>query len=129
MKNRDSAKTERKYRLKAIKHPSDEGFILIELLIVFTVISLLLPTNHLKDFLLHTDIENLIISNQLEAMATRKTVVIDSKICPLRDCWYNPKGNINKSKTLIIEEGGFQYELVIWLGFGRFKITKRLSDD
>ncbi|MBV1709028.1 MAG: prepilin-type N-terminal cleavage/methylation domain-containing protein [Erysipelothrix sp.] len=115
--------------MKAIRHPSDKGFILVELLIVFTVIGLLLPTNLLKDFPLYTDFENRIISNQLEAMATRKTVVIDSMICPLRDCWFNPKGNINQSRTLIIEEGGLQYELVIWLGFGRFKISKRLSDD
>lgn len=115
--------------MKIIRQSSNRGFILTELLIVLLVISLLLPIN-IKNFeSKFTNIENKIILSQLEAMANRKTVLIDTVICPLRNCWYNPRGNINKSKKIKIERREVQYELVIWLGFGRFKITERLSDD
>jgi prepilin-type N-terminal cleavage/methylation domain-containing protein len=115
--------------LKAIRQKSDDGFVLIELLIVLLIIGLALPAKHFRNLDETYNIEYSIITNQLEAMAHRKHVVIDSKICPLRNCWFNPKGNINKSRKLIIHQGGTQYELVIWLGFGRFKINKRISYD
>lgn len=115
--------------MKEIRQGADDGFVIIELLVVFLILTLILPTKQLNNINISEDIENKIISNQLEAMAYRKTVVIDSKICPKRDCWFNPKGHINKARTLIVHQGGKQYELVIWLGFGRFKINERVSDD
>lgn len=115
--------------MKTIRRSSDKGFILIEFLIVLLVISFILPMNIKENIDVSKDIGNTIILNQLEAMANRKTVLIDSDICPLRNCWFNPRGNVNKSKTIKIEQRGLQYELVIWLGFGRFKIKERLFDD
>lgn len=100
-----------------------------EFLIVLFVISLMLPMNFKVSESVYTNIENKIVLSQLEAIANRKTVLLDTDICPMRNCWYNSRGNINKSKTFIIERKGVQYELVIWLGFGRFKISERVSDD
>lgn len=115
--------------MKIIRQSSNKGFILTELLIVLLIISLMLPLNLNTVEIKKSNIENRIVLSQLEAIANRKTVLIDADICPLRNCWYNPRGNINKSRTINIEQRGVQYELVIWLGFGRFKISERIFDD
>lgn len=91
------------------------------------MISLILPLSY-KDFNFYdSDIGNSVISSQLEAIARRKTIVISNDICPRSNCWFNPRGNINQSRTISIERKGIQHELVIWLGFGRFKISKGFS--
>ncbi len=115
--------------MKIIKPLSVKGFVLTEILIVLFVISLMLPMYY-QDFVFYnTDVKNRIIVSQLEAMAKRKTVLIDTDICPQRNCWFNPRGNVNKSRTVIIEQEGVLHEVVIWLGFGRFKISERIFDD
>jgi hypothetical protein len=103
--------------------------VLIEVLMVFLVIALLLPATHITGSDSDIGIENMIIYSQLEAMATRKSVYLGSEICPLNDCWFNPRGNINKSSTIFIMRKERYYELVLWLGFGRFRIKERVSDD
>jgi hypothetical protein len=103
--------------------------VIIEVMVVLLVITLLLPTAHAKRTDSAISIENLIMVSQLEAMATRKSVFLGSELCPLHDCWFNPRGNINKSRTIFLTRKGRRYELVIWLGFGRFKIKERFSDD
>lgn len=115
--------------MKIIKQSPAKGFVLIEILLVMFVIILLLPKSVIKAPYPSLNVENLILLRQLEAIARRKTIVLDEKICPMHNCWFNPKGNINKPVTINFDERGVNYELVIWLGFGRFKIEERVSDD
>jgi hypothetical protein len=92
--------------LRIIKLSSVKGFVLTEILIVLFVISLMLPMYY-QDFVFHNaEAKNLIILSQLEAMAKRKTILMDNEICPQRDCWFNPRGNVNRSRTLIFEKRG-----------------------
>ena len=107
----------------------DKGFTLIEILIVIFVMTLTFFVIKIKIPESSLDVENEIVASQLEAIAKRKTIYLDEEICPILNCWFNAKGNINKPVTLYIEQGGIKYELVIWLGFGRFKITKRIFND
>jgi prepilin-type N-terminal cleavage/methylation domain-containing protein len=115
--------------LKAIKPEFARGFVLIEVMIVLLVITLLLPATHINNVYSDNGIENMIIYSQLKAIATRKPVFLDSQLCPLNDCWFNPRGNINKSRTIFLMRKERNYELVIWLGFGRFRVKERFSDD
>lgn len=115
--------------MKITKPRSDNGFVLTELLILLLVMTLILPVNFIKLPKPSIDIENRIILNQLEAIAKRRTVHLDEEVCPMRDCWFNARGNINKPTTILHNQKGVYYELVIWLGFGRFKISKGISDD
>jgi hypothetical protein len=102
---------------------------MIELLLALIVISMFTPVNY-KLFTIHvSDIHNSLITTQIKAMASRDRVMIDPLICPERNCWFNAKGNINIARTHIFTEREKTYELVQWLGFGRFRITERFLTD
>jgi hypothetical protein len=107
----------------------DNGFALIEILIVMFFIAIAVSGNVIKVPIASSDIENQILLRQLEAMAKRKTILLDEEICPMQNCWFNPRGNINKPVIIEFNQKGVWYELVIWLGFGRFKVTERIFDD
>lgn len=100
-----------------------------ELLLMFLFISMIFSV---EPYLLSeniSDVQNSLITTQLKAMASRNRVMMDSFICPDKNCWFNAKGNINASRTFIFLKGGKTYELVQWLGFGRFQITDWIHAD
>lgn len=115
--------------MKIIEQKPGNGFALTDVIIVFFLIAMLFPLMIIEEPDVYFDFENQIILSQLEAMAKRKTVVLDEVICPSQNCWYNFKGNINKPVIIHLLQKGVPYELVIWLGFGRFEISERISDD
>jgi hypothetical protein len=115
--------------LRIIRQVSADGFAVTEVMIVLFLIVLIFPVKMMKEPQITMDIENQIILRQLEAMANRKTVLLDEEICQSQNCWFNPRGNINKPAIIRLTKKGVPYELVIWLGFGRFKVSKGISDD
>lgn len=120
---------ERKLPLRIIKLKSDNGFALTDVIIVLFLIAMIFPFKFIKEPDVYLDIENQIILSQLEAMSKRKTVILDEEICPSQNCWFNSKGNINRPAIIHLIQKGVPYELVIWLGFGRFEISERISYD
>ncbi len=112
--------------MKTIRRSSDKGFALIEIILVLLIFSLLLPVGYNFNTQTEESIENMIITSQIKALATRSVVMVDHSICPMGDCWFNAKGNINRAKTLVVDKGGQNVELVFWLGFGRFRIKQRI---
>lgn len=108
--------------MKTISQDSDKGFTLIEVILVLLAFSFFTTVGFRMFQPSEINIENTIITSQIKAMALRSSIMLDVQICPAADCWFNAKGNINKARSLIIKLGEKNVELVIWLGFGRFKI-------
>jgi len=109
------------------KQQLSKGFTLLELLMVFSIISLLsfliIPSSSylLSKETVHYLIKQTILTQQIKAIAqrTKTNIAFESIETPFH---FNAKGNINRAGVFVFDYYHHAIEIVFWLGVGRFEI-------
>ncbi len=114
-------------RSKIIKPACHKGYSLLELLIVMMIVgSILIATGPLLAYTVYHKeytqriINYEIINAQLKAIAFHKTVTL-MHLSNQNKIYFNHRGNINHAQSLRVIRNGYIYDVVFFLGFGRYE--------
>lgn len=114
--------------LKTTKLAYHKGYSLLELLIVMMIVgSILIASGPLLSYaVVHKDyttrlIDYEIINAQLTAIALHKNVFL-KHLSNQDNIYFNHRGNINRAQSIPLYRHGYGFDLVFFLGFGRYEL-------
>ncbi len=107
------------------KLKSTEGFALLETMVVLLIISIMLfstPIVYGKNLEVHAVISDYAYQQFLAIKNIEKSIYSSDYLLHHHPIFFNEKGNVNLSQTLIFKKQFSEKTLVIYLGGGRIEI-------
>ena len=131
-------------KLRMDKHRHDEGFTMVEMLLVLMrgcFLLMLFPLMHARhhDFMLHMEqLKQLLLLEQERAIQEVRSIKVDWNQTKMRSgentyelgmvcegsVIFHPNGNVDRAKTITCHQDGQSAKLIIQLGSGRMYVAK-----